>query len=127
MEQPRPKTILVVDDDASVRKLLRRFLTAAGYAMSEAGDGITGLKIAKQLIPDLVVIDVLMPDMNGYELCALLKQDAATAPIPVLFLTGQGKMGDVEDAMAQGADVFMTKPVDFPRFMKHVKAMVEKE
>ncbi len=81
------KRVLIVDDEALSRTIMRDFLEMAGYAVAESGDGPEGLAKAKSLRPDIILLDVLMPGLDGYEVCRRLKADPTTSPIPVVFVT----------------------------------------
>lgn len=117
--------ILIIDDEKDVRDVVGEFLQTMGYDVIFAENGMEGLKAAKKNLPQLVLIDALMPKMNGTEVCSFLKKDPVTAPIPVLFLTGQAKLGDAELAFAGGAQGYITKPVDFTRLLAKVKSLIK--
>lgn len=105
-----PKTILVVDDDPDYVKLLAARLKARGYAVRAATDGRAGLEAAQTQAPDLVILDLLLPRMNGYEVCTLLKQDTRYRHLPVLIFSGKTERKDRELALSCGADAYLTKP-----------------
>ena len=103
-----PKSILVVDDDQSLRELLRLHLSAAGYDVSTASDGIeAGYAVLKSL-PDLIITDVNMPHMDGYQFVEALKSDKSLPPIPVIFLTS---LDEFDRGQQLGAVGYITKPV----------------
>ena len=103
-----PKSVLVVDDDQSLRELLRLHLSAAGYAVSTASDGIeAGYAVLKSL-PDLIITDVNMPHMDGYQFVEALKADKSLPKIPVIFLTS---MDEFDRGQQLGAVGYITKPV----------------
>lgn len=103
-----PKSVLVVDDDQSLRELLRLHLSAAGYAVSTASDGIeAGYAVLKSL-PDLIITDVNMPHMDGYQFVEALKADKSLPPIPVIFLTS---LDEFDRGQQLGAVGYITKPV----------------
>jgi CheY-like chemotaxis protein len=118
------KKILVIDDEPSIRETLQRLLKAQDYDVACAEDGFAGLEKARAWIPHLIVLDVLMPKMDGFSLCAILKKDPKTSHIPVLILSTLGKMGDAEEAIKQGATAYMTKPYDFARFLEKIKTLL---
>jgi two-component system cell cycle response regulator len=99
-------TVLLVDDEASIRSLLRRTLEQAGYRTMEAGGGREALRMAGEARPDLVLLDVALPDMSGLEVCRRLAQAAPTARTPVLLLTGLAK----PEHSSCGARGIVTKP-----------------
>jgi putative two-component system response regulator len=104
--------ILVVDDDPQVRTLLVRFLEADGFEALVAADGQQALEMVAHAPPDLIILDVDMPRMNGLELCRRLKQNENTALIPVTMLTGYNDAGDRVEGLEAGADDFLAKPFD---------------
>ncbi len=107
--QPR---VLVVDDDAGVRMLCSVNLGLAGLDVLEAEDGLHGLERARADTPDLVVLDVRMPGLDGFELAAKLRRDDRTRSIPFLFLTAESAPAGVARARALGALAYLTKPFD---------------
>ncbi|HWB06717.1 MAG TPA: response regulator [Verrucomicrobiales bacterium] len=112
-EIPQPRsTILIIDDDANVRDLTERTLGKDGYRVVSAGDGNCGLSLAKQLMPSVIILDVMMPGMDGWAVLTALKADPATADIPVIMVTiiDNDHMG-----FALGAADYLTKPIDWQR------------
>lgn len=103
-----PKSILIVDDDASLLRWISEVLTQQGYEVKTATDGFLALEELKKFRPDLIIIDVLMPRMDGYQLYKELKNNPRTAPIPVLIQTERKLMED--SFLALGAESFLTKP-----------------
>ena len=102
--------ILLVDDHRTVQRLLEAIVRIRGYELIYAENGQTGINMARQEKPDLILLDVMMPELDGFKVCQYLKEDAATRDIPVLFLTARGAEGDLETGRKVGADGFMTKP-----------------
>ena len=102
-------TVLVVDDDPSVRNLLGRFLSREGYQVETAPDGATGLRLARERRPDVITLDVLMPDMDGWAVLSALKADPELATIPVVMLS---VVDDKPTAFALGVAEYLTKPID---------------
>ncbi len=102
--------ILVVDDDRFFRVLVRDVLQGADFAVEEAVDGADGLAQAAALNPDVILLDLLMPDMDGYAVCRRLKADPGTRPIPVIFLTVSQDRDLNRNAYAAGATACLTKP-----------------
>jgi CheY-like chemotaxis protein len=104
--------ILLIDDTASVLAALDYFLSNIGYDVVQAGDGRTGLQRAAEVSPDLVMLDLEMPVMNGIAVCRTLKADPRLGRIPVLMMTGQATQEARRQALAAGAFVVMSKPFD---------------
>jgi signal transduction histidine kinase len=109
------KKILVIEDDASLREfMIKYFLEKQGYAVVTAENGAVGVDKARQEMPDLIISDIMMPQMNGYEVLRELQRDTRTAEIPFIFLTAMSNRSDIRDGMNLGADDFLIKP-----FMSH--------
>ncbi len=107
----RKPRILVIDDDASLRRQVRfRLEKHEGAEVIEAENGEQGLQQASEHDPDIIILDWVMPDIQGDEVLALLKKDEKTRHTPVIMLTGKNKIGDIENAFDLGADLYLTKP-----------------
>jgi DNA-binding response OmpR family regulator len=107
-----PATVLVVDDDPVILKLLEVNFEMEGFEVVRAADGFEGLERARAVRPDIVVLDVMMPRMTGYEVARALRDDAETAHIPIIFVTARAQSSDVERGMELGVDDYITKPFD---------------
>lgn len=116
--------ILVVDDDPDQRKFLERVLTGAGYRVLTAVDGEAGIAAAAAVRPALIVLDVMMPRMNGYQTCRALRLDPNTATLPIVMLTSKDQPADQFWAEEVGADVFLHKPVDIPLLLDTIAERV---
>ncbi|MCL5010914.1 MAG: response regulator [Patescibacteria group bacterium] len=101
--------ILIIEDDTFLRELMKRKTQEAGFEVIESVDGESGVKAAKEQKPDLVLLDLILPGVNGFEVLAALKEDVATSDIPVLILSNLGQQEDIDKAMRLGAADFMIK------------------
>jgi twitching motility two-component system response regulator PilH len=106
------RTVLIIEDDPDQRRLLDRMLGGAGWRIATAPDGEAGLAAARAERPDAIVLDLLMPRLNGFQTCRRLKTDAATRDIPVIIVTTKDQPADEFWAREIGADAFLHKPVD---------------
>ncbi len=113
--------ILIVDDNAQNRKLARDVLRFAGFRTLEAEGGVDGIAAALEHLPDLVLMDVRMPDMNGTEALRRLKDDERTAQIPIVALTSSTMLGDEERFLGDGFDGYLRKPISVREFPDQVR------
>lgn len=114
------RVILIVEDEPRNRKLFRDLLQLKGYATLEATNGKQGVKIAREKKPDLILMDILMPVMDGLEATRILKTDAETKDIPIIALTSYAMKGDEERIRQAGCDEYITKPIDTREFVKKI-------
>ena len=105
-------TVLVVEDEEHIRTVVEYNLRRQGFDVYTAENGLGGLDLARKVRPDVILLDWMMPEMDGLEVLAELKRDSATSRIPVLMLTAKGMAGDMERALRLGADDYITKPFD---------------
>jgi excisionase family DNA binding protein len=120
---PRNK-VLIVDDDPYIQKALRKLLTSFQYETEIAGSGFeAGIKVT-QFKPDLVILDLIMPGMDGFEVCRLLKMDPGTSGIKILALTGYGTEENCERIMEAGADDLLMKPVDTETLIPRIEKLL---
>ena len=119
------KKILVVDDEKDITETLSFMLKAKGYDVVEGYDGEEGLKIAKEIMPDLIILDVMMPKMNGYKIARLLKYDAKYKHIPIIMVTARGQEADKLIGEETGADTYITKPFEFEEVLDAVSKYLE--
>lgn len=119
-----PATILVVDDDPAMRRLISIILSQAGYRVTEAGDGLEALASVKQQPPAAILLDVMMPGMDGLEVCRRLKGDPATAAIPVVLVSALAGSGHRREGLEAGADEFMGKPINMPDLRAVVRRVI---
>jgi two-component system cell cycle response regulator len=117
--------ILVVDDEQANRDLLEAVLMQDGHTVLLAADGDEALRLIEEQPPDLVLLDLMMPKLNGFEVCQRLEQQPATSHIPVLIVTALGQPVSKEAALGSGADDFLVKPVDVEDLRTRVKAILK--
>jgi signal transduction histidine kinase/CheY-like chemotaxis protein len=118
----RKQTILVVDDEKHIRDLLRQELSDSGYTVKEAVNGKDAIEIIRKEIPDLVILDVMMPEMNGFDVAAILKNDPLTMDIPILILS---IVQDKDRGTRLGVDRYLTKPIDTDKLFKEVGSLLD--
>ena len=104
------KRILIAEDEPDIRFLIAFTLRNAGYEVLTVNNGEEAVQMTKKELPDLVLTDVRMPKMTGYEACKLIKADPVTQHIPVVFLSAKGQEAEVQSGMAAGADEYLLKP-----------------
>lgn len=117
------KTVLIVDDEKDIVETIKFVLEAQGYDTLCAYDGEIGLKKAKDKKPDLIVLDVMMPNINGFKISRLLKFDAKYKNIPIIMLTARSQKEDKLIGEETGADIYMTKPFDIEELVSNVKKL----
>ena len=120
------KLVLVIDDDPDQRRFLERMLSGSGYRVAAVADGEAGLAAAAAQPPDAVVLDVMMPRLNGYQTCRKLKKDPLTAACPVIMLTAKDQPADQYWATEVGADAFLSKPIDLPILLETLERLTER-
>ena len=121
LEEKSQKTILVVDDQPNIRTLLKQELEAEGYLVKEAKDGVEALEQVKATPPDLIILDVMMPSLNGFDLAAVLKNNPATMDIPTIILS---IIEDQERGYQLGIDRYLTKPIDIEALLKNIEVLI---
>jgi signal transduction histidine kinase/CheY-like chemotaxis protein len=120
--QPKDKFVLVVDDDPNIRSLLKQELTEAGYMVRLAEDGRKALALIREETPGLVILDVMMPEMNGFDVAAVLKNDPATMDIPIIILS---IVEDKERGFRLGVDRYLTKPIDTASLFHEIGTLLD--
>lgn len=118
--------ILVIDDDQAIAELVKVNLELLGHHVTTCSDGIKGLALAQQNRPDLIVLDVMMPDLDGFTVCQRLRQNPATHPIPVLMLTALGMTRDKVTGFDSGADDYLVKPFEIPELQVRIRALLRR-
>jgi two-component system alkaline phosphatase synthesis response regulator PhoP len=123
-KKPIP-TVLIVDDNQQNLELLQAYLDGFQCQTLSAYDGPEALKIIRNNPPDLILLDIMMPQMSGFEVCRRIKNDPKTADIPVIMVTALNEPGDIEKSIDSGADDFLSKPVNKWELMTRVKTMLK--
>ena len=114
------KKILIVEDEANIRELLRLYLEREGYAVLEAENGVEGIKLWKSDKPDMLLLDVMMPVMDGWAVC---KEIRAESDVPIIMLTAKGETADRVSGLEMGADDYIVKPLEMPEVIARVRAV----
>jgi DNA-binding response OmpR family regulator len=121
---PRPARILIADDTPQAAELLEAYLAECDYDLRVASDGEQTLRLVEQWQPDLVLLDIMMPRISGFEVCKRLRAVAATREIAVLMITALDKPSDVERALEAGTDDFLSKPIAKAELLRRVRALL---
>ncbi|MBT3923841.1 MAG: response regulator [Nitrospina sp.] len=121
------KQILVVEDEEGIQELVKYNLTKENYQVHCVGSGELGLQQAKKELPDLLVLDLMLPGMNGLEVCRQLKNDSNTNQIPIIMMTAKGEESDIVVGLELGADDYITKPFSVKIFLSRVKAVLRRK
>jgi two-component system alkaline phosphatase synthesis response regulator PhoP len=119
-----PSRILIADDNQQNCELLEAYLSGEGYLIDFSNDGEATLKQVEREQPDLILLDIMMPRMSGYEVCARLKKAEATCDIPIIMVTALNESGDIEKAVNAGADDFLSKPVNKLELTTRVRSLL---
>lgn len=117
-------TVLMVEDNADNRAIYRVILEHSGYTVIEAWDGEEGIRLARERMPDLILMDISIPKIDGYEATQVLKADAGTARIPIVALTAHATPQDRERAADAGCDAYLAKPVPPRRVLEEVRRFI---
>ena len=115
-----PKKILIVEDEANIRELLRLYLEREGYTVIEAENGVEGIKQWKSEKPDMILLDVMMPVMDGWTVC---KEIRAESDVPIIMITAKGETADRVSGLEMGADDYIVKPLEMPDVIARVRAV----
>ena len=110
-----PKKILIVEDEANIRELLRLYLEREGYTVLEAENGVEGIKKWKSDKPDMLLLDVMMPVMDGWAVCREIR---AESDVPIIMLTAKGETADRVSGLEMGADDYIVKPLEMPEVIR---------
>ena len=118
--------ILLVDDEIQLITMIQMRLEANGYEVITANDGEAGLEKAKSENPDLIMLDVMMPKMDGYKVCGLLKNDTRYSKIPIILFTARAQQDDKDVGGEVGADAYITKPFEPPILLAKIEELLKK-
>lgn len=120
------KKVLIVDDEQDIVESLQFVLEAAGFECHCAYNGEDGLNLAKEILPDLIILDVMMPKINGFKICRLLKYDNKYRNIPILMVTARSQVEDQQIGEETGVDEYITKPFELDEIVEKVKGYLNK-
>jgi len=120
------ESVLIVEDDEDILQLLQFNFESSGFDVHVTGDGREGLAMARRLCPDIVLLDLMLPGMDGFEICKSLKRDSETAQIPVIMLTARGEEVDRIVGLELGADDYVVKPFSFRELLLRVRAVLRR-
>ncbi|MBN1870787.1 MAG: response regulator [Candidatus Omnitrophica bacterium] len=126
-EKRKIRTILVVDDDKTITVLLKKYLEKEGYKVTAMNEASEGLEFAMTRKPDLIVLDIMMPIINGFNFCRLVKAEENTKDIPVIMLTSRNKLKDIEIGLEMGAEAYLIKPLNVVELLKTIKVIESAE
>jgi two-component system alkaline phosphatase synthesis response regulator PhoP len=121
----KPPVILVVDDNQQNRELLQAYLEDVDCRAVPACDGLEALRIVAKSPPDLILLDVMMPKMSGFEVCKRIKSDPKNSGIPIIMVTALNEFGDIERGIDSGTDDFLSKPVNKLELLTRVKTLLK--
>lgn len=118
--------LLIVEDESDISNLLKMFFTNLGYEVETAFKGAEALEKTRQIMPDLIILDIMLPDIDGYEVCQQLRGAGRTSQIPIIFLTQKDERGDRLQGLELGADDYVTKPFDFDELKLRVQGAIRR-
>ena len=120
-------SVLVVDDDPMKRQLLRLILERAGFGVAEAVDGTDALLSLESMVPDLMTLDVMMPQMDGFAVCERVRQNPKTAGLPIIIVSARADGGSIREGLAAGANRYLPQPVMPDKLIKTVNELLPPE
>jgi|ERR1044071_4184553 CheY-like chemotaxis protein len=118
-----PQTVLVVDDDPLTQRILQRYLERAGYSMKSAKNGREAIRLAKRDMPQLIILDVMMPDMDGWTALKQIRKTETTKDIPVIVLTSNADLAAQEESSRSGATLLQAKPINAGQFLSVIRKL----
>ncbi len=121
-----PQTVLIIEDDPIIRNILQTNLTSQGYQVLAAEDGLKGVQTAKEAQPGIILMDIRLPNITGWEATRRLKLEPKTARIPIIVLTAQSTSQDLQYCFESGCDAFMTKPIQFAQLFTKIEMLLNR-
>ena len=121
-----PKKILIVEDDPSFSRAISHIIEKEGYDVITASNGMAGLRMAKGESPDLLILDVMLPGLDGFEICHQLRQDPQTEKLPIIMLSAKGQEIDKTTGLKVGANEYLTKPIDRALLLEKITSLLGK-
>ncbi len=121
------KKVLLVEDDPEMVELVAYQLKKAGFAIGTAVDGIEALKKARTVTPDLILLDLMLPELDGFAVCEVLRRDAATASVPIIMVTALSTQLARLAGLEAGANAYITKPFDFKSLLKNINELLARQ
>ncbi len=118
-----PQKVLIIEDDTHIAELLQMYLNKEGFDVSIAGDGVRGVELAEQLQPDLVLLDLMLPGMDGWAVCRKLRE---TSSVPIIMLTAKGELEDKVTGLNLGADDYIVKPFEMKEVLARIQAVLRR-
>jgi DNA-binding response OmpR family regulator len=125
LKKVKPSKILVIDDEPEITDIVETFLETAGYEVESENSSSVGIEKAKTFLPDLVLLDIMMPEVDGYEICSELKRCEKTKKTPIVFLTGKDARSDEGRSFEVGGVLYMKKPFSCERLLNIVKMVLQ--
>lgn len=119
-------SVVVIEDEADIREVTEHNLAREGYQVSSSADGEQGLRLVRRKGPDLVVLDLMLPGLDGIEVCRQLKADSSTRSIPIIMVTAKGEESDIVLGLGMGADDYVTKPFSPKELIARIKAVLRR-
>ena len=116
--------IMLVDDEPNLRELLRQMLELGGFDVVEAEDGLEALEKLEKVAPDVMILDVMMPNLDGVSLCKRLRADATFAALPIIMVSGKTQHRAVQEGLAAGANQYLCKPITVEELLQSVRALL---
>lgn len=126
--EPGPKKrILLIEDEANLRELMKFRLEEAGYEVLTADDGLKAVSLARTQKPDAILLDLMLPKLDGYTVCRILKMNETTKEIPIIMITARTASQDQKKGLEMGADAYIPKPADMPTLLAKISEVTRKK